>query len=196
MFQTIKTAFMAVCLVVAFLLGVVIYGSVHTNPPALPETNLSGLQLDTYVYSLKQLRDASPETPASVALSPQETSFLVETIPTDFRWGRFRIIDAYLESSGDLIRVLAVAQGPIGLYYRLDYRGTMEFSTDGVTVRISELKIGKFPLSWLITSPRVYETQQVLGESVRLTEGTLDGKGFRGELVRFSVDVSDVLSNR
>lgn len=195
MFKSIKTALIAVCLVIAFFLGVVLYGSLHTARPSLPRTQMRGLRLDTFVYSIRKLRNARPGNPVSIALSPEETSFLVEQFPPEFRWGRFRYVDSYLESSGDLIRVLAVFQGPIGLYYKLDFRGTISYAQNRWTVRTRALKLGKIPIGWFVSSPKIYEGEAFKNDAITIQRATLDGKGLRGDFTKFQVQLDDLLAN-
>lgn len=192
-FQSIRTALLAVFLVLAFLLGVIVYGSIHTSPPTLPSTTMRGLRLDTYVYSLEKLREASEDNPVSIALSPAETSFLLEKVPPDFRWGRFEYIDAYLESSGDRIRVLAVFQGPMGLYYKLDFQGTARYADARWTVRTEQLSIGKIPIGWFVSSPKVYEGEAFPSDRIQFLRATLDGRGLRADVTQFNVGLSDVI---
>ncbi len=182
--------------VVAFLLGFLVYQGVHWTPPELPRTELSGLALQTYAYSAEKLPDATSDDPVSVSLSPKETSFLLENVDfTVRRWG-FSVEDVYLDNVGENVRIRMALSGPLGLYYRSRFTGKLKYDPNnrGWSLRTDTLSLGPLPVGYLLAGtthpdwPTNFADGQVTFRSLNL-----DGKGLRLTVTHFNFDLESLI---
>jgi hypothetical protein len=196
MFRYLFRRFLVFLVVVAFLLGLLVYQGVHWNQPELPRTELSGLGLETYLYSAEKLPDASKDDPVSVSFSPEETSFLLENVDfTARQWG-FTLEDVYLDSVEENIRVQMVLSGPFGFYYQSRFTGKLKYdpNSQGWSLRTNGLSLGPLPVGYFFTGtthpdwPRTFADGFVTFRSLNL-----DGKGLRMTVTDFNFDLESLM---
>lgn len=183
-------------LVVVFVFGFMTYRTVHWNQPQLPETELSGLTLQTYLYSVKRLPEATQENPVGVSLSPEGTSYLLENIDYNFDYGGFRVTDVHLDNVDGDIQTDFVLKGPLGLYYHGRFQGTVEYTGDGPgwTIQVNQLQVGAFPLGYTFFGPYQPDWPNTFRSgAVTIQELRLDGKGLRLSVNRFEIDLEKAL---
>ncbi len=191
--------FVVFLLILSIVLGVMAYRTVHWNRPELPDTKLSGLTLQTYLYSVGKLSSASAENPVGLSLSPEETSFLLENIKLDYSYRGYDLIDIKIDNSGENILVDFVLQGPLSLYYRGTFQGTVEYAKEHSrwTAHINRLEVGAFPLSYLFVGPyHPRWSNSLMSGRVRVNDLRLDGKGLRVTLSRFGLDLGEAVDFR
>lgn len=183
-------------LVIGFVAGFLAYRTVHWNRPELPRTELSGLGLSTYVYSARKLSDANSTNPVSVSFSPEEASFLVENVDLSLSSRRFTLLGVHLEGAGDHAKIMMVLRGPLGLYYRSDFTGTIEYDSEENRWRVatSTWTLGSLPLHYVLPRVTHPDWSRTIGDNrVEVRDLRLDGKGLRVTVLDVNLDLENLL---
>lgn len=196
MFRYLFRRLLVFLVVVAFLLGLLVYQGVHWKPPELPRTELSGLVLETYLYSARKLPDATSDDPVSVSFSPEETSFLLENVDfTARRWG-FSVEDVYLDSVGEDVRISMVLSGPLGLYYRSRFTGKLKHDPNnrGWSLRTDSFSLGPLPVGYLFAGTSHPDWPTTFADGlVTFRSLNLDGKGLRMTVTDFNFELKSLM---
>lgn len=176
-------AFVSASLTLLVVLLVFILFAVDFEQPRFAQTELSDREYGTYYYTLRNVLKDSSEPKKQFVFSPRETSYLVEQYLEGKSRGTLQLVDVLVRGSGDRAVLKLALRGPLGLYYRLNFHGTVKYSEAGWNWEMDSLHLGALPVHYFVSASVLSRLpDEFAGGKLQLDKFRLDGQGLKAVL--------------
>lgn len=176
--------FMYLSIIALLIVSILVPVIFNFQQPQLPQTKLAVIDLSGFQRSARVLMADSINEPANIELSPRQVSYLVQqNRPDNERYG-FKLQDVHYEASDAAGHMQAILEGPLGLWLKIDWIGTIQLNKQGSwQVNTERLWAGRFPMHWLAPARWFPDWPTSFSNGrVKLHQARLDGNGLRARL--------------
>lgn len=163
--------------VIFVIAAILFFLLVNLRQPDLPATELSPREKQVYEYTLNQLYNGE-EGEVGLTFSPREISYFCENVLIEESRYGFELADIYVSRTNGAINIRPAIQGPLGLYYDLEFSGYAYYEEGSWKVYLKSVRIGSIPISWVL--PSEYSPNfrdEFMDGRYRLESLNLDGSG-------------------